>query len=178
MTTATADNVTDTGSETLVKLPVQLPTNAPKAGIETSPLIHRLVSDFGATWVDDANIAAWSAEGGDRVVLFAGDPVQFPEGLDVAVVLPELQRSLNGRFQIGVVQREKETALAKRYGSQRWPTLMFLRDGQYVTTLSGMHDWDDFLREMDTALAKPISRAPTIGIPVVSASGSSASSCH
>lgn len=166
----TQDTLNPTGSETLVKLPVQ----PPKAAIGTSPLIERLVTDHGATWVDETNIAAWSAEGGDRVVLFAGDPVQFPQGMDVAVVLPELQRSMPGRFKIGVVQREKEVALALRYGSQRWPTLMFMRDGKYVTTLSGMHDWEDFLREMSLALAKPVSRAP---ISVMGPAGSDAS-CH
>ena len=113
------------------------------------------------------------------MVLFAGDPVQFPEGLDVAVVLPELQRSLPGRFKVAVVPREREDAVARRYGSQRWPTLLFLRDGQYVTTVSGMHDWDVFLERVTQALAMPISRAPTIGIPVVSAmSVGGAASCH
>lgn len=167
MTLATLDTL---GSESLVKLPVQ----APKTTGATSPLIERLVTEHGATWVDEDNIAAWSAEGGDRVVLFAGDPVQFPQGMDVAVVLPELQRSLPGRFKVGVVQREKEMALALRYGSQRWPTLLFLRDGKYVTTLSGMHDWEDFLREMSQALAMPISRAP---IAVRGPAGADAS-CH
>ncbi|MEO8119319.1 MAG: hydrogenase [Rhodoferax sp.] len=160
-------------SEAFVKLPVQ----APRAVPETSPLVERLVSVHGATWVDETSISAWAAEGGDRVVLFAGDAVQFPEGQDVAVVLPELQRCFPRRFKVAVVPREIEQDLAKRYGSQRWPTLLFLRDGQYVTTLCGMHDWDDYVREMSRALAMPISRAPTIGIPVVSATASG-TSCH
>ena len=161
----------------LIKLPVQAPKQP--AAAATSPLVARLVEQFGAAWVDETSIAAWSAEGGDRVVLFAGDPVQFPEGLDVAVVLPELQRSLPGRFKVAVVPREREDAVARRYGSQRWPTLLFLRDGQYVTTVSGMHDWDVFLERVTQALAMPASRAPTIGIPVVSAtSDGAAASCH
>jgi len=161
----------------LIKLPVQPPKQP--AAAATPPLVARLVEQFGAAWVDETSIAAWSAEGGDRVVLFAGDPVQFPEGLDVAVVLPELQRSLPGRFKVAVVTREREDAVARRYGSQRWPTLLFLRDGQYVTTVSGMHDWDVFLERVTQALAMPISRAPTIGIPVVSAmSVGGAASCH
>lgn len=159
------------GTQTLVKLPVK----APK--VVTSALVERLVEQFGATWVDETSIDAWAAQGGDRVVLFAGDPVQFPEGLDVAVVLPELQRSLPGRFQVGVVPRDREDAVARRFGSQRWPTLLFLRDGQYVTTLSGMHDWDVFVERVSQALAMPVSRAPTIGIPVVSATAGGAS-CH
>lgn len=163
---------TDTQStETLVKLPVQ----APK--VLTSALVERLVEQFGASWVDETSIDAWAAEGGDRVVLFAGDPVQFPEGLDVAVVLPELQRCLPGRFKVGVVPREREDKLARRFGSQRWPTLLFLREGQYVTTVSGMHDWEVFIERVTQALAMPVSRAPTIGIPVVSATAGGAS-CH
>ena len=160
-------------TDVLLSLPVQ----APKSLADTSPLVTRLVESFGATWVDGDSIDAWAALGGDRVVLFAGDAVRFPEGQDVAVVLPELQRSLPGRFQIGVVQRHLEEALARRFGSQRWPTLLFLRDGQYVTTLSGMHDWEDFLRMTEAALAAPVSRPPTIGIPLVSAAAND-SSCH
>jgi hydrogenase-1 operon protein HyaE len=156
---------------------ITLPVQAPKPAAETSPLVSRLVESFGATWVDPSNIEAWSEEGGDRVVLFAGDPVRFPEGMDVAVVLPELQKIFPGRFVIGVVHRHLEDALARRYGSQRWPTLLFLRDGHYVTTLSGMHDWEVYVERMAQALASPISRAPTIGIPVVNASVAGAS-CH
>ena len=65
--------------------------------MQTTPppaLVERLVHDFGARWVDEGTVDDWAAEGGDRVLLLAGDPVQFPEGLDVAVVLPELRRSV------------------------------------------------------------------------------------
>lgn len=162
-----------TGSQTLVNLPVQAPEPR-RAG---SALIARLVDEFGATWVDDQSIDGWSALGGDRVVLFAGDAVRFPEGQDVAAVLPELQRSFPGRFAVAVVPRELEDQVARRFGSQRWPTLLFLRDGGYVGTVSGMHDWDVFLQRVESALASPVTRAPTIGIPVVSATGAAAS-CH
>ncbi|MCE4536983.1 hydrogenase [Pelomonas sp. P7] len=160
-------------TESLLTLPVQ----APQALPDTSPLVSRLAESFGASWVDADTLDAWAAQGGDRVVLFAGDAVRFPEGQDVAVVLPELQRSLPGRFQIGVVRRQDEDALARRFGSQRWPTLLFLRDGAYVTTLSGMHDWDVFLRKTEEALAMPVSRVPGIGIPLVAA-GASDAGCH
>jgi hydrogenase-1 operon protein HyaE len=162
-----------TGTETLVRLPVQ----QPEPRREGSALIARLVDSFGATWVDDQSIDAWSALGGDRVVLFAGDPVRFPEGQDVAAVLPELMRSFQGRFAVAVVPRDLEDKVARRFGSQRWPTLLFLRDGGYVGTVPGMHDWDVFLQRVEGALASPVGRAPTIGIPVVSATGT-VDACH
>ena len=161
-----------TTTDDLIRLPVQ-----PPRPIETSPLVERLAALHGAAWLDADSIQAWSALGGDRVVLFAGDPVRFPEGQDVAVVLPELQRSFPGRFVIGILPRHLEDAVARRYGVQRWPSLLFLRDGQYVTTLAGMLDWDVYLAEVTKCLALPVSRAPTIGIPVVSA-GAGESSCH
>jgi hydrogenase-1 operon protein HyaE len=143
-----------------------------------APLIQRLARDFGASWVDEQTVAEWTAGGGDRVVLLAGDPVRFPEGVDVAAVLPELMKTFPKRFAVAVVPRDNEDAVAKRYGSQRWPTLLFFRDGQYVTAIAGMQDWDVYVSGVAAALAMPPSRPPTIGIPVVSQTGSAGSGCH
>lgn len=161
-------------TEALVTLPVAAPATQ---STTSSPLIDRLVSAHGATWLTADNVADWAAAGGDRVILLAGDPVRFPEALDVAVVLPELRQHFAQRFAVGVVTREHEDAIAKRYGSIRWPALVFVRDGQYVTVLSGMLDWDVYVERVAEALAMPASRAPTIGIPVRNGSASD-SSCH
>lgn len=150
--------------------------DTPAATPTVPPLIERLAGQPGARWVDAASFDAFVAQPGDRALFFAGDPVRFPECLDVAVVLPELQSAFPGRFEVGVVRREDETALALRYGSQRWPSLVFLRDGRYVTTIAGMLDWDVYLERVAQALTMPTSRAPTIGIAVV-AQGA-APSCH
>jgi len=149
--------------------PVATPASAP-------PLLLRLVRDFGAVWVDDNSLKEWLASAGDRVVLLAGDPVRFPEGQDVAAVLPELLKAFNRRFDVAVVAAAHEDAIARRYGAQRWPSLLFFRDGQYVTTIAGMQDWDVFLRMVAEALAMPTSRPPGIGIPLV-AEGGSGPSC-
>jgi hydrogenase-1 operon protein HyaE len=140
------------------------------------PLLQRLIDERGAERIEPDTLAAFVARPGDRVLFLSGDPVQFPEGLDVAVVLPELQAALPGRFSVGVVPLDSQEAIARRFGSQRWPALVFLRDGEYVTTLAGMHDWTDYLERVTAALSMPTSRAPGIGIPLVSAA--SASSCH
>ncbi|MBX9869323.1 MAG: hydrogenase, partial [Burkholderiaceae bacterium] len=139
-------------------------------------LVQRLVSEFGAAWVPDEPQHLFIMKPGDCVLFIAGDPVRFPECLDVAVVLPELQRYFSSSFRIAVAERESEDSLAKRYGATRRPALVFLRDGQYVTTVAGMLDWDDYLREVAQALRMPPSRVPGIGIPLVSASAADA--CH
>lgn len=120
------------------------------------PLISRLVDEFDAHWIDSANLDAWLADGGECWLLLCGDPVRHPESLDVAVVLPELRREVarrHGRHvRIGVVQRSEEETIAARFALRRWPTLVWLRDGGYVTVLDGMHDWDDYLRLAEQAL--------------------------
>lgn len=161
-------------TDTLAAPPQLAPAPSPAA---VPALIARLVEQHGAAWVDGNSIDDFLAQSGDRVLFFAGDPVRFPECLDVAVVLPELQRVFAGRFQVGVARREGEDALARRFGSQRWPALVFLRDGRYVTTVAGMLDWDVYLARVTEALATAPSRAQTIGIPVV-AGGTAASGCH
>jgi hydrogenase-1 operon protein HyaE len=137
-------------------------------------LVQRLVQQHGATWVTPDTLASFAEAPGDRVLFFSGDPVRFPEGLDVAVVLPELQRSFPGRFQVGVVRRAGEDEVARRYGAQRWPSLVFLRDGRYVATVAGMLDWTDYLARVAEALDTPASRPP---IPLAAAAASGPA-CH
>lgn len=138
-----------------------------------APLVARLVEQHGASWVDRESLDAFLAVPGDRVLFFHGDPVRFPEGVDVAVVLPELQAAFPGRFSVGVVGRPDEDAVARRFGSTRWPSLVFLRDGRYVTTIAGMLDWADYLPRVAEALAMPSSRAP-----IALVSGDAGPSCH
>lgn len=143
-----------------------------------APLVQRLVDQFGAHWVNSDNLAAFRNGPGDRVLFFSGDPVRFPECLDVAVVLPELQAAFPKRFVVGVVQREHEDAVAAQFAANRWPCLVFLRDGQYVTLVAGMLDWADYVERVRQALAMPTSRTPGVGIAVVGAGSNNATSCH
>jgi len=153
-----------------------LQTPAPHIVAGTPALITRLVQQHGAVWLDaaDAGVQALAGLDGDVVLLIAGDAQRFPECLDVAVVLPELLRAFPGRLRIAVAEQASEDALARRYGATRRPSLVFLRGGQYVTTVAGMLDWDDYLAAVAHALQMPVTRAPGIGIPVVAASGG----CH
>ncbi len=131
------------------------------------PLISRLIDKHGATLVTSGTLAAFLARPGDQVLFLSGDPVRFAECLDVAVVLPELQAACGRRFAVGVVAREDEDAVARRYGARHWPSLVFVRDGSYVTTVHGLLDWSDYVAAVADALQRPTSRPPTIGIPVV-----------
>jgi hydrogenase-1 operon protein HyaE len=141
------------------------------------PLVQRLLDQPGARALQPETLDDWLGRGREQVILFGGDPVRFPEALDVAVVLPELNAAFAGRLEIGVLAREHEDALARRFGVQRWPSLVFLRAGGYLGVVSGMRDWGDYLHEMGEVLAREPSRPPTVGIPVVAADGATVA-CH
>ncbi len=70
------------------------------------PLIARLIDEFGYPQLDAGNLETWNAAPGDAVLFCAGDPVQYPECLDVAVVRRKSAR-LPGRFG-GTPDRELE----------------------------------------------------------------------
>ena len=140
------------------------------------PLVQRLVDQFDARPVAPESLQTWLDAPGEHALLLSGDPVRFPEALDVAVVLPELHAALGQSFTIGAVPADCEDLLARRLGVQRWPALVFFRDGQYLTTLSGMFDWTEFVQRVQQALQMPPSRRPGIGIPVVTLGADS--HCH
>lgn len=150
-------------------LPAIAPPGPSTAAPAAPPLLQRLVDLQHGTWLADADVDDWLQRAGLRVLLLAGDPVRFPEGLDVAVVLPELVRGCSEPVAIGVARAADEAAIARRFGSQRWPSLVFVRDGRYLATLSGMHDWDVFVRRFDDARHSPPARVPGVGIAVVAA---------
>lgn len=145
-------------------------SQAPVSPPAVPPLVERLATLPGCAWVNDTTLDAFLAQPGIAVLFLWSDPVRFPECVDVAVVLPELRKTVEAAggagWRIGVVERAAEMAVGGRFGAQRRPSLVFLRDGGYLGTVGGMLDWDVFLAEVQRTLAAPVSRPPGIGIPV------------
>lgn len=139
------------------------------------PLLARLAETAGRTVASPAELDALLAEPGDWVLFCGGNPTQYPECLDVAVVLPELLALHGGRVHGAVATPDLEAPLQARYGFNRWPSLVFLRDGDYVGVISGMRDWSVFVGQFAEMLAAPASRPPSVGIPVAAVAPSA---CH
>ena len=143
-------------------MPVQ-----PGADILASyPLIEQMFSRHGCTEVRADGIDAFLAAPGHALMVFTEDPMRFKETLDLAVIVPQLQRALPGRFAVGVLLPEAARKLQPRYGFNRWPALVMLRDGQYVGAIDGLRNWDDYLQELQALLDVAPRRPPTVGIPV------------
>ena len=65
-------------------------------------------------------------------------------------------------------------ALQKHYGFRAWPSLVFVRDGAYLGTVSKMKNWSEYLTEISELLTAETRDAP--GFRVLREGGGSAHS--
>ncbi len=139
-------------------------------------LLVRLRAQSKIILLDEGVLEAFVMAGGDGMVLFTQEPDQQPETWDVAVILPEVLKLTGDRLRAAIISPDLARKEKARYGITRWPSLVFVRDGGYVGVIDGMRNWEEYTREIAEMLNKPVGRAPSIGIPVVSTDEPSA--CH
>lgn len=135
------------------------------------PLIERLIDDCGYARIDGGNHDEFVSQPGMNVLFFPGDPATVRDATDVAVILPELVKAFGDSLRPGVVTDTFGAGkqLKHRYGFSAYPTLVFLRGGEYVGAITRVQDWADYLDQVSDMLAAAPSRPPGIGIPVVGA---------
>ena len=133
------------------------------------PLIQRLLDELGYPDVGLVDVDDFVAEPGMNVLFFPGDPKIVRDATDVAVILPELVAAFDGRLRPGVVTDVfgDGLELKRRYGFREYPSLVFLRGGEYVDTISRVQDWADYLAQIAALFEAPARRAPGFAIPVV-----------
>ncbi len=134
----------------------------------SSPLIQRLFDDYGYPEIQVANLQDLIKGPGVFVLFFTGDPNQNRETNDVAVVLPELVSAFDGELRAGVVSRSAEKELQAHYGFRRWPALVFVQEDGYLGAITGMQNWEDYLREVQALLKAEPREPPGFGVPVAS----------
>lgn len=135
------------------------------------PLIDRLLTELDYAEVSLANHDEFVAEPGMNVLFFPGDPATVKDATDVAVILPELVNAFEGQLRPGVVTDTfgDGKMLKRQYGFSEFPTLVFIRSGDYVGAISRIQDWGEYLDKIsDLFVAKP-RRPPGFSIPVVTA---------
>ena len=126
----------------------------------THPLVQRLLEEFGYPEITLENHDEFTAPSTPGVLFFGGDPNRYKETTDVAVVLPELIKAFGGRLRAGVVAASDAIELQKHYGFRAWPSLVFVRDGAYLGTVSKMKNWSEYLTEISELLTAETREAP------------------
>ena len=104
-------------------------------------------------------------DSGEVVLFIAGNAARFPETNDVAVILPEILKELRGRLTATVIAPESEREVQKRYHFNKFPALIFLRDGGYLGAIPKVLDWVDYMREVPEILAREVTEIPGFVLP-------------
>lgn len=134
------------------------------------PLIQRLLDEYGYPEIGLKEHAEFVAKEGMNVLFFPGDPSIVRDSTDVAVILPELVAAFGGQLNPGVVTDTfgDGKQLKMDYGFREFPSLVFVRNGEYVGAISRVQDWGDYLGQIQALFAAEPRRAPGFSIPVVS----------
>ncbi len=131
-----------------------------------SPLIDNMMETYGYPLLNRDNVDAFIANEEECVLFFCENPERFPESNDVAMILPELVREYGGRFTAAVVDTDIQRERQGIYGFSEWPTLVFLRQGDYLGHVSRVQDWMDYLIKINQILISEPRKATGIPIPV------------
>lgn len=137
--------------------------------IETRPdiseVLQSVIARRGYPVLDLGSLDNATADAPLAMVFLAGDWWRLGESDDVAAVLPELEKALAGHCAIMVAARADERALQRRWHFKSYPTLVFLRDGQYLGAIEGIRDWSDYLVEIPEILGREPAAPPPFQLP-------------
>jgi hydrogenase-1 operon protein HyaE len=135
----------------------------------SNTLIDRLITEFHYAEITLENHDAFVEQPGLNVLFFPGDPETVKDATDVAVVLPELVAAFENRLNPGVVVDTFGAGmkLKRQYGFTHYPSLVFVRGGEYVGAITRIQDWGDYLSQIGAMFTAPVRRAPGFSIPVV-----------
>ena len=122
----------------------------------TAPFLDALIQRAGLPVVDETNIDAFLApalgESAHALLFFSGAAAPRPESSDVAAVLPEILRAFAGRLRGAVVAPEAEAKLKGRFQIFVLPSLCVIRAGDPVGVLPKILDWSVYLENIEAAL--------------------------
>jgi len=134
-----------------------------------SPLVQNMIEHHGYPVLTEATLTDFLESNGEVVLFFTENAEKFPETNDVAMILPELVKAFGGRFSAAVVALADQRKLQMQYGFREWPTLVFLRNGDYLGAISRVQDWNVYLPEINRILASTPSTPPDFLLPVAGA---------
>ncbi|MDO9140591.1 MAG: hydrogenase [Methylobacter sp.] len=126
----------------------------------TSPLLEQLQNRYAYPLLDADSYDPFVYSNETAVLFFCNDPVQFPESNDVAVILPELVKAFNGKLHAAVIAKPIERELQARFRFTGWPSLVFLRNGEYLGVITGIRNWQEYRQETAGILAAEPSQPP------------------
>lgn len=118
-----------------------------------SPLMHSIIKREGLPVLSAGTLDDFARGNGDIVLFVSGNWKRRVEVNDVAVILPELIKASNGLLKAAVLERDSERKIQTRYCFTRFPSLIFLRNAEYLGVIQKVLDWQDYISEINGILA-------------------------
>ncbi len=138
-----------------------------------SPLIKTMIEQHNYPVLNVDTIDEYIQAQQECVLFFTENPTRFPESDDVAMILPELVKEYGNRFSAAVIEQDSQRKLQARYDFKEWPTLVFLRKGEYLGAISRVQDWNEYIIKINDFLTSEPKRVLGIGVPIETASANS-----
>lgn len=129
-----------------------------------SPLLESIIERTEIAVITADQVDDFIANG-ETILFIAGDANRFPETHDVAVILPELIAASKGRFKAAVISRKSEREVQKRFHFNKFPALIFNRDGGYLGVIPKVLDWGEYMHEISDILARDVTEIPGFKLP-------------
>lgn len=121
-----------------------------------SALVRALSERMNLPIVDETSIDAFLAPGAGEaehtIMFFTGDPAQRSESNDVAVVLPEILQTFQGRLRGAVIRRGNEDKLKSRFYVVVMPSLVVTRGSDIMGILPKVRDWSEYMEKISAWL--------------------------
>lgn len=130
-----------------------------------SPLLEGIIEREKFAVVNANTLDDFAKGNGETIIFAVVDWTRHMESNDVAVILPELIKASNGILKAAVLERDAERKVQTRFRFSRYPSLIFLRDGEYLGVIPKVLDWDDYIREINTILASTPTPPPKYKFP-------------
>jgi len=134
-----------------------------------SPLIKTMIEQYNYPVLNVDTLDEFIQSQQECVLFFTENPTRFPESDDVAMILPELVKEYGNRFSAAVIEQDSQRKLQARYDFKEWPTLVFLRHGDYLGHISRVQDWNEYIMQINELLTSEPKKVFGIGVPVETA---------
>ena len=143
---------------------------------ENHPLFNRLWTTEGFAKLTSATVDEFLAAPGLKIALFADDPNNQKETLDILVIGAELRRAVSAALapekSAWMSDVKEGRALAARWGMRKLPAVALFRGEVFLGACQGLKDWDGYLKELAEIAAR--TEAPKRTISILPAAGADA----
>lgn len=123
---------------------------------QTHPCFVRLRDQAGFAILNETNLEDFLATEGLKMAVFADDPNNRKETMDIVVIAPELKKAFGDTLSKGVfADFMVARAIAARWGLRSMPAVALFRDREFLGAVQGLQTWDDYCQKLVAIMQKP-----------------------